>query len=125
MLIRFIKGEGRETRVKGEMNVSIYKTTLSLLLSLLSPVSPHTTISALLRVYMRGWGEKVKRDVIRYFPAKVLRDARGNSRATNDSLFFASGYSAGRTHGRPGRSGAPLGQRGRPCGQRVATNYGG
>jgi hypothetical protein len=49
---RAIRGETRETMVKGEMNVSIEIKTLSLHLSLLSPVPPRA-IFLLLFVCLR------------------------------------------------------------------------
>ena len=49
-----IRGERRETRVNGEINISIYKNTLSLLLSLYSPVPVHAPARVRVCVYAGG-----------------------------------------------------------------------
>lgn len=118
--------------VKGEgcRKSAIYKD-IYILLSLLSPI--HTYVRARRKnASARAIEGGVKGDLDRYFPEKTLHDARGNSRVTDDSLFYWSEYPADRrpgtgrhTQGRPRRPGAPLGERGAPLGQRVATKYGG
>ena len=67
--------------MNGEMNISIYKITLSLLLSLYSPIYALFSFSPCISVYTRGGGERG--NVKKYFSAGWAQEA------------FAQGWSLG------------------------------